>query len=131
MFRSTSTRKAIRCRSSGSQSFGITSPMPVLNPRATLAPITNYFRRRGRSAVQTHHPADGFAAETSGSVGSLVEESFVRRLERLNVMTRGMAAQGIAGEHRSRRHAGSPEFADYRAYVPGDDFRRIDWNAYA
>jgi uncharacterized protein (DUF58 family) len=23
------------------------------------------------------------------------------------------------------------EFADYRRYAPGDDFRRIDWRAYA
>ena len=25
----------------------------------------------------------------------------------------------------------SPEFADFRNYTPGDDFRLIDWNAYA
>jgi uncharacterized protein (DUF58 family) len=61
----------------------------------------------------------------------LLQESFVRRLERLNLRTRGLVSQGLAGEHRSRRHAGSAEFADYRRYVPGDDFRRIDWNAYA
>ncbi|MEM7605381.1 MAG: DUF58 domain-containing protein [Myxococcota bacterium] len=33
--------------------------------------------------------------------------------------------------HRSRRRGSSVEFADHRAYVPGDDLRRIDWNAYA
>src|SRR5436305_2031757 len=26
--------------------------------------------------------------------------------------------------------ASSLDFADYRPYLPGDDFRRIDWNAY-
>jgi uncharacterized protein (DUF58 family) len=36
-----------------------------------------------------------------------------------------------AGERRSRRAARSPEFADFRPYVSGDDFRQIDWNAYA
>lgn len=46
-------------------------------------------------------------------------------------MTRGLVIQGLAGEHRSRRHASSTEFADFRKYVPGDDFRRIDWNAFA
>jgi uncharacterized protein (DUF58 family) len=61
----------------------------------------------------------------------LLQESFVRRLERLNLMTRGLVFQGLAGEHRSRRHASSTEFADFRKYVPGDDFRRIDWNAFA
>ena len=61
----------------------------------------------------------------------LVDESFVHRLERLNLLTRGLVSQGVAGEHRSRRYASSAEFADFRKYVPGDDFRRIDWNAYA
>ncbi|MBI4494663.1 MAG: DUF58 domain-containing protein, partial [Chloroflexi bacterium] len=37
----------------------------------------------------------------------------------------------LVGEHRGRRLASSLEFADYRPYTPGDDFRRIDWNAYA
>jgi uncharacterized protein (DUF58 family) len=55
----------------------------------------------------------------------------VRRLEQLSLQTRGFVAEGLAGDHRSRRHASSPEFADFRRYVPGDDFRRIDWNAYA
>ncbi len=30
----------------------------------------------------------------------------------------------------SRRPAPSTDFVDYRPYVPGDDFRRIDWNVY-
>ena len=37
---------------------------------------------------------------------------------------------GLAGDHRSRRKNDAPEFADYRTYTPGDDFRRIDWKAY-
>ena len=36
-----------------------------------------------------------------------------------------------AGERRSPRSARSPEFADFRPYVAGDDFRQIDWPAYA
>jgi uncharacterized protein (DUF58 family) len=28
-------------------------------------------------------------------------------------------------------HGSSPEFADFRSYVEGDDLRRVDWNAYA
>ncbi len=105
--------------------------MPVRNPFAPFMPLSRYIRGRVHSVGDARHVADGRANRSSSSVGSLVEESFVRRLERLNLMTRGLASQGIAGEHRSRRHAGSAEFSDYRAYVPGDDFRRIDWNAYA
>ena len=39
-------------------------------------------------------------------------------------------AGGLGGEHRSSARASSTDFADYRQYIPGDDFRRIDWNAY-
>ncbi len=79
---------------------------------------------RGASRV----PAGG---DQPDSAGSLLAESFIHRLERLNLLTRGLVIQGLAGEHRSRRHATSTEFADFRKYVPGDDFRRIDWNAFA
>ncbi|MBI2941255.1 MAG: DUF58 domain-containing protein [Chloroflexi bacterium] len=61
---------------------------------------------------------------------SLVDEAFLRRLERLVILARNMSSTGLIGEHRSRRRATSFEFADYRRYVAGDDLRRIDWNAY-
>lgn len=35
-----------------------------------------------------------------------------------------------AGRHRSPYRGDSAEFQDYRAYVPGDDLRRVDWNIY-
>ncbi|MEO0326770.1 MAG: DUF58 domain-containing protein [Myxococcota bacterium] len=38
---------------------------------------------------------------------------------------------GAAGRRRSQRRGQSVELKDHRAYVPGDDVRRIDWNAYA
>jgi uncharacterized protein (DUF58 family) len=36
----------------------------------------------------------------------------------------------IKGEKRSTKRGTSVEFADFRAYSPGDDFRRVDWNVY-
>jgi len=41
-----------------------------------------------------------------------------------------MAGQ-LQGERRSPKRGQSVEFADFRLYARGDDFRRIDWNAYA
>jgi uncharacterized protein (DUF58 family) len=60
----------------------------------------------------------------------LVEESLLRRLEKLTLVPRRAVAGGLGGEHRSSARASSTDFADYRQYIPGDDFRRIDWNAY-
>lgn len=61
----------------------------------------------------------------------LFSESYLRRLESLALVYRRMAASQMQGERRSRRHGHSVEFADFRPYALGDDFRRVDWNAYA
>jgi uncharacterized protein (DUF58 family) len=37
----------------------------------------------------------------------------------------------IAGLHRSPDFGFSQEFAEYRAYSPGDDLRYVDWNVFA
>ena len=60
-----------------------------------------------------------------------LDEAFLRRLERLSLRSRRSFTHGIAGEHPSIRRGTSPEFADYKPYSPGDDFRRVDWNIYA
>lgn len=63
--------------------------------------------------------------------GRLFEEEFLRKLERLALLSRKAAAGKLQGERRSSKRGQSVEFADFRPYVAGDDFRRIDWNAYA
>ncbi len=43
-----------------------------------------------------------------------------------------MIVDGImSGQHRSPHHGYSVEFAQHRAYVPGDDIRHLDWKVYA
>ena len=61
----------------------------------------------------------------------LFDEALLARLRRLVLLSGRARAEGIAGEHRSRRRGASPEFADFKSYSQGDDFRRIDWNTYA
>src|SRR5512139_2126616 len=58
-------------------------------------------------------------------------EDFLRRLERLALLARHASAGQMQGERRSPKRGQSVEFSDFRPYVAGDDFRRIDWNAYA
>ena len=61
----------------------------------------------------------------------LFDEAFLQKLERLSVMSRRAMSGQLQGERRSPKRGQSVEFADFRPYAPGDDFRRIDWNAYA
>src|SRR6202163_848656 len=37
----------------------------------------------------------------------------------------------ISGLHKSPDFGFSQEFAEYRAYNPGDDLRHVDWNVFA
>jgi uncharacterized protein (DUF58 family) len=55
----------------------------------------------------------------------------LRKIERLSLRVRRPLPGGPAGEHLGVGQSASIEFADHRAYAPGDDFRRIDWNILA
>ncbi len=61
----------------------------------------------------------------------LLDGDFLKRLRRLRLMVSKRFVGGAGGARQSLRRGSSVEFADHRAYVPGDDIRRIDWNAYA
>jgi uncharacterized protein (DUF58 family) len=53
------------------------------------------------------------------------------RLKALRLQARRISgAQGI-GQHQSRSRGAGLEFAQYRAYEPGDEPRQIDWKLYA
>jgi len=62
---------------------------------------------------------------------TLLTPDFLRRLDRLDVLSRKVLQGKLRGERRSKQRGRSVEFADYRNYVHGDDPRFIDWNLYA
>ena len=49
----------------------------------------------------------------------------------LDLLARTVVDGFVAGLHRSPDFGFSQEFAEYRAYTPGDDLRHIDWNLFA
>ena len=61
----------------------------------------------------------------------LFSDELLARLRHVILRSRRRTATGLSGEHRSLRKGPSPEFADFKPYALGDDFRRIDWRAYA
>ena len=58
------------------------------------------------------------------------DENFYRKLESISIKARMTLTDGAAGGRKSKAKGSSVEFSDFREYTPGDDFRRIDWNAY-
>ena len=57
----------------------------------------------------------------------------LRELEKLNTLRLNIRRSMSQGEglRRSSAKGRSAEFSGYREYVPGDDMRYVDWNAYA
>jgi len=58
----------------------------------------------------------------------LINEQLLSKLERLEVAFRRAQRGRPEGERTGPHHGGRIEFADYREYSPGDDFRHVDWN---
>jgi uncharacterized protein (DUF58 family) len=63
-------------------------------------------------------------------MNSLLTPELLRRLEQFQLLAARRAKSSSKGERRSRARGQSVEFADYRTYVHGDDFRYLDWNLY-
>ena len=61
----------------------------------------------------------------------MLTDSYLHRLDALRLRISHPARGGAGGARRSRALGSSAEFSDFREYAPGDDIRRIDWNAYA
>ncbi|NLG25327.1 MAG: DUF58 domain-containing protein [Clostridiales bacterium] len=61
----------------------------------------------------------------------MLSEPFLRRLDALRLTLADAARGASGGARRSKKLGTSAEFSDFREYAPGDDIRRIDWNAYA
>lgn len=61
----------------------------------------------------------------------LLDEMLLRQLMHIRIEGDRSLTDWLAGEHEGQRKMQALEFEDYRGYVPGDDFRLIDWNAYA
>ncbi|GIP39643.1 hypothetical protein J31TS4_29230 [Paenibacillus sp. J31TS4] len=62
--------------------------------------------------------------------GRLLPDDMLVLLDRASLWSRRRMSGTRQGRRQSRQQGSSLEFADYRLYVPGDDLRRLDWNAY-
>src|ERR1700733_14248390 len=57
--------------------------------------------------------------------------SVLAAISGLDLVAKTVVDGFVAGLHRHPDFGFSHEFAEYRAYYPGDDLRRVDWNVYA
>lgn len=66
----------------------------------------------------------------SPSFNELFDPDFLEALASFALRARRVERCGRYAEQPSRSRGFGLEFADYKAYVPGDDLRSVDWNVY-
>ena len=74
---------------------------------------------------------------TPASIGNanqafrFIDPSVLARIGNLELVARTVVEGFINGLHRAPHLGASMDFAEHRAYMPGDDIRRIDWKLFA
>jgi uncharacterized protein (DUF58 family) len=65
------------------------------------------------------------------AISELLPPDALARITNLGLVARWVVEGFLSGLHASPYHGFSVEFAEYRAYVHGDDLRHLDWKALA
>jgi uncharacterized protein (DUF58 family) len=61
----------------------------------------------------------------------MIDISFLNQIDRFNLVIKKRVLSQYSGERLSLNTGEGLVFSDYREYIPGDDFRQIDWHLYA
>ncbi len=74
--------------------------------------------------------------KAGGDSGRIAPQRFLdprvlARIDNLELVARVVVDGFINGMHKAVFRGSSPDFAEYRAYTPGDDIRRVDWRVFA
>ena len=72
----------------------------------------------------------GTKARSHGRGPRFIDPKVLSRIDNLELVARTVVEGFITGLHRSPFLGLSVDFAEHRAYMPGDDIRRIDWRLF-
>ncbi len=61
---------------------------------------------------------------------SLLDGEALAKMQRLELIARGVVEGFVSGRHKSPYKGFSVEFAEHREYVPGDNIRDLDWRVF-
>jgi len=68
---------------------------------------------------------------TESTGARFLDPAALARIDSLELLARTVVEGFVNGLHRSPYLGHSIDFAEHRAYMPGDDVRRVDWRLYA
>ena len=66
-------------------------------------------------------------SETTASLSNFLTAEDLQYLHQVSFVNRRRVRGRQTGLHHSRLRGGTTEFAEHRAYTPGDEVRRLDW----
>lgn len=69
-------------------------------------------------------------AHDAGAGTGFIDPHVLAKIDNLELLARTVVEGFINGLHRSPNLGASMDFAEHRAYMPGDDLRRIDWRLF-
>ena len=102
---------------------------PVLRHRVLL----NFHAESDR--IDTDEILNRLIAYSAAPQGKLMQRfldpNVLAGISSLDLLAKTVVDGFVAGLHRSPDFGFSQEFAEYRAYTPGDDLRHVDWNLFA
>ena len=75
-------------------------------------------------------------SDSAGSRGTiagerLLDPALLARIDDLDLVARTVVDGFVSGLHQALFRGVSTDFAEHRAYTPGDDVRHVDWRVYA
>jgi len=82
-------------------------------------------------APRSYRPDRADSASEGDRRFRFIDPHVLARISNLSLLARSVVEGFISGLHRSTYLGRSVDFAEHRAYMPGDDIRRIDWRLFA
>lgn len=84
-----------------------------------------------RARREGARPGESARDVAPAELTTFLDPATLARIGNLELLARTVVEGFINGLHRSPHLGMSLDFAEHRAYMPGDDIRRIDWRLYA
>jgi uncharacterized protein (DUF58 family) len=89
-------------------------------------PLLRAFRAR-----RTPQDAEELQSPVRAGSSSLLAPELMARVRQIRIRTHRLVNTALSGGYRSTFRGSGLEFSEVRAYQPGDEVRRIDWNVTA
>src|ERR1017187_3208642 len=121
------------CHAKGSEALG--KPLRrIWGSSTSLRSLCARTSARSERSNHWHTSRNSASRRPGGEITMLqrfLDPDTLASISGLDLVAKTVVDGFVAGLHRSPDFGFSQEFAEYRAYSPGDDLRHVDWNVFA